>query len=126
MAADGRRHAAEADAASRSRTAALGGLTIRRATWFACTVCCLAVGDYVRGHSDVMTAFYASNVAVYLTNEQTRAFCGNLATLPAARDAWFIESDAAGQRETEGLRRIPSAVQSRAGCQPDRDADGPA
>lgn len=52
------------------------------------------VGDYVRGHTDVITAFYASNVAVYLTNEQTRAFCGNLATLPAARDAWFIESDA--------------------------------
>jgi hypothetical protein len=51
------------------------------------------VGDYVRGHSDVITAFYASNVAVYLTNEQTRAFCGNLSTLPAARDAWFIESD---------------------------------
>jgi hypothetical protein len=52
------------------------------------------VGDYVRGHSEVITAFYASNVAVYLTNEQARAFCGNLATLPAARDAWFIESDA--------------------------------
>jgi hypothetical protein len=52
------------------------------------------VGDYVRGHSDVITAFYASNVSVYLTNEQARAFCGNLAALPAARDAWFIESDA--------------------------------
>jgi hypothetical protein len=52
------------------------------------------VGDYVRGQSGVITAFYASNVAVYLTNEQMRTFCGNLATLPAARDAWFIESDA--------------------------------
>jgi hypothetical protein len=52
------------------------------------------VGDYVRGHTDVITAFYASNVAVYLTNEQTRTFCGNLATLPVAPDAWFIESDA--------------------------------
>ncbi len=52
------------------------------------------VGDYVRGHAEVITAFYASNVAVYLTNEQARAFCGNLAALPAARAAWFIESDA--------------------------------
>ena len=50
------------------------------------------VGDYVRERDDVISAFYASNVAVYLTNEQTRAFCGNLATLPAAGDAWFIES----------------------------------
>ena len=52
------------------------------------------VGDYVRDHANVVTAFYASNVAVYLTNEQARAFCGNLAALPAAPDAWFIESDA--------------------------------
>ena len=50
------------------------------------------VGDYVRERDDVISAFYASNVAVYLTNEQTRAFCRNLATLPAAGDAWFIES----------------------------------
>lgn len=53
-----------------------------------------AVGGYVRDHSDVITGFYASNVAVYLTNEQRRAFCGNLASLPAARNASFIESDA--------------------------------
>ena len=52
------------------------------------------VGDYTRGHSEAITAFYASNVAVYLTSEQMRTFCGNLAALPAARDAWFIESDA--------------------------------
>jgi hypothetical protein len=50
------------------------------------------VGEYVRGHGDVVSAFYASNVAVYLTNDQTRSFCRNLAGLPASRDAWFIES----------------------------------
>ena len=50
------------------------------------------VGDYVRERDDVISAFYASNVAVYLTEEQARAFCRNLATLPAAGDAWFIES----------------------------------
>jgi len=51
------------------------------------------IGDYVRQHDDVVRAFYGSNVGVYLTNQQTRAFCGNLAALPAARDASFIESD---------------------------------
>lgn len=42
------------------------------------------VGDYVREHTDVIHAFYGSNVGVYLNNQQTRAFCTNLATLPAA------------------------------------------
>jgi hypothetical protein len=52
------------------------------------------VGDYVREHTDVVRAFYGSNVGVYLTTQQTRAFCSNLAALPAAPGAWFIESDA--------------------------------
>jgi hypothetical protein len=51
------------------------------------------VGDYVRQQSDVITAFYGSNVGVYLTTQQTRLFCGNLATLPVAPRTWFIESD---------------------------------
>ena len=51
------------------------------------------VGDYVRQRSDVVQAFYGSNVQVYLTNRQAHAFCGNLAALPAAPDAWFIERD---------------------------------
>jgi hypothetical protein len=51
------------------------------------------VGDYVRSHSDAIQAFYASNVAVYLTNQQKRTYCVNLTTLPAARRAWFIERD---------------------------------
>ena len=62
------------------------------------------VGDYVRERHDVVSAFYASNVAVYLTNEQTRAFCGNLATLPVAGDAWFIES--------KGLRTFASKLRA--------------
>ena len=52
------------------------------------------VGDYARARHDVIQAFYGSNVGVYLTQRQTRAFCANLATLPVASDAWFIESDA--------------------------------
>jgi hypothetical protein len=51
------------------------------------------VGDYVRERADVIHAFYGSNVGVYLTNDQTREFCRNLATLPAAPRAWFIESN---------------------------------
>jgi len=52
------------------------------------------VGEYVRDHADVVRAFYGSNVGVYLTNEQAKTFCRNLAALPAAPDASFIESDA--------------------------------
>jgi hypothetical protein len=66
------------------------------------------VGDYVRSRSEVITAFYGSNVAVYLTNEQTRTYCGNLAALPAARDAWFIESDA--------VRRLSAKLDACAGA----------
>jgi hypothetical protein len=51
------------------------------------------VADYVRQHGEVVQAFYGSNVGVYLNKEQTRAFCGNLATVPIARNAWFIERD---------------------------------
>jgi hypothetical protein len=51
------------------------------------------VGAYVREHADVVQVFYGSNVGVYLSNQQTRAFCGNLASLPAAPVAWFVESD---------------------------------
>ena len=43
---------------------------------------------------DVVRAFYGSNVGVYLTTKQTRAYCATLATLPVSADAWFIESNA--------------------------------
>jgi hypothetical protein len=51
------------------------------------------MGEYVREHADVIQAFYGSNVGVYLTKQQMRAFCGNLATLPVARPALFIENN---------------------------------
>jgi hypothetical protein len=64
------------------------------------------VGTYVRDHADVIHAVYASNVGAYLTKEGARAFCGNLATLPAAPLAWFIESD--GMRSLDSkLRACP-------------------
>lgn len=52
------------------------------------------IGDYVRKHRGIIQAFYGSNVGVYLSNEQTRAFCANLAALPASSRAWFVERDA--------------------------------
>lgn len=65
------------------------------------------VGDYVRQHAGHVRAVYASNVGVYLTNQQRYAFCGNLAALPAPPRAWFIESDG---MQTLGARlRVCSA-----------------
>jgi hypothetical protein len=67
------------------------------------------VGDYVRTHGDVVQTFYGSNVGVYLNNQQTRAFCGNLASLPATRRAWFIERDAV-KTLTQKLESCPAVV----------------
>ena len=65
------------------------------------------VGDYVRGHRDVINAVYGSNVGAYLTSQQTRAFCRNLESLPAASPAWFIDSH--GRRSLQAkLRTCPS------------------
>jgi hypothetical protein len=64
------------------------------------------VGDYVRKHADVIHAFYGSNVGVYLTNRQTQAFCRNLAALPAAPRASFIERD--GVRSLTSKLRVCS------------------
>jgi hypothetical protein len=51
------------------------------------------VGAAARARKYDVTVFYGSNVGVYLTREQTRAFCRNLADLPAADGALFIERD---------------------------------
>jgi hypothetical protein len=66
------------------------------------------VGDYVRAHAAVIQAFYGSNVGVYLNKQQSRAFCGSLATLPAASRAWFIERD--------GVRSLASKLRT---CPPE-------
>jgi hypothetical protein len=72
------------------------------------------VGDYVRGHSTAVRAFYGSNVGVYLNLAQTRAFCASLAALPAATGAWYIERD--------GVRLLSA---KKAGCE-STTADGSA
>jgi hypothetical protein len=65
------------------------------------------VGDYVRRHGEVINAVYGSNVGAYLTSQQTRAFCRNLESLPAASPAWFIDSH--GRRSLQAkLRTCPT------------------
>lgn len=51
------------------------------------------IGDHARQHRAVIEAFYASNVGAYLSRAQTRDFCANLAALPAAPRAAFIEGN---------------------------------
>jgi hypothetical protein len=67
------------------------------------------VGDYLRAHGERVHAFYGSNVGVYLTNQQTYAFCANLATLPATSRTWFIDSDGMLALASR-LRACPSAA----------------
>ena len=50
------------------------------------------VSDYVRSHGASVSAFYSSNVEVYLNREGVAAFCGNLLALPSASRTWFIGS----------------------------------
>ena len=50
------------------------------------------VGDYARQRQQLVSAFYSSNVEVYLTRDQRRIFCGSLATLPHDSGTWFIAS----------------------------------
>ena len=67
------------------------------------------VGDYIRQHAGTVSAFYASNVEVYLTRQQTAAFCGSLAALPYDSRTWFIGS--------KGMRPLPSKLET---CSPGR------
>jgi len=65
------------------------------------------VGDYIRQHAGTVTAFYASNVEVYLNRRQTIAFCGSLATLPYDSRTCYIGSKA--------VRGFPSKLKA---CSP--------
>jgi hypothetical protein len=62
------------------------------------------VADYIRQHAGTLSAFYASNVEVYLSRQQTSAFCGSLATLPYHSRTWFIAS--------KGMRPLTSKLEA--------------
>ena len=49
-------------------------------------------GEYVRQHGESVSAFYSSNVEVYLNREKLAVFCRNLAMLPYTWQTWFIGS----------------------------------
>lgn len=67
------------------------------------------VGEDVGRRGRVVSAFYSSNVEVYLTNQQMIAFCGSLAALPWSTDGVFIDAKSVG----------PIAAKL-ANCPPDR------
>ena len=50
------------------------------------------LGSYLAQREAVVTAFYGSNVEVYLTKQRVSAFCANLAALPRAARAYFIDA----------------------------------
>ena len=52
-----------------------------------------AIGDYVRQRRGGVSVFYGSNVSVYLTRQQSQAFCANLATLPAYSTTAVVDRD---------------------------------
>jgi hypothetical protein len=56
-----------------------------------------AVGQYVREHGSVVSAFYLSNVEMYLYQQNLwEAFCRNVATLPLDGTSSFIRSSRNG------------------------------
>jgi hypothetical protein len=63
------------------------------------------VAAFVRQHGGLVSAFYSSNVEVYLSKQQSLAFCANLDSLPSHSQTWFIHS--------KGLRLLPAKL---AGC----------
>ena len=65
------------------------------------------VGEYVRSHRATVSAFYASNVEVYLTRGGLAAFCANLASLPYTSDTWFVLS--------KGLQPLTTKLEACAG-----------
>jgi hypothetical protein len=48
------------------------------------------IGEYVRRHDSHVSAFYGSNVEVYLSKPQMASYCDSLASLPVEWRTWFI------------------------------------
>jgi hypothetical protein len=70
------------------------------------------IGDYVRQHGQRVSAFYGSNVEVYLNREKSVAFCLNLTLLPYTWDTYFI-----GSKGKQPLRLKLAACRSTLGPQ---------
>jgi hypothetical protein len=59
---------------------------------FAGAVTLRGIGEYLRARGGIVSAFYGSNVEVYLSKDEFRAFCENLRTLPVGTRSRFIGS----------------------------------
>jgi hypothetical protein len=58
-----------------------------------------AVGDYVREHGAIVSAFYLSNVEQYLRQDYIwDRFCANVASMPLDAQSTFIRSQTGGNR----------------------------
>jgi hypothetical protein len=68
------------------------------------------VGKYVRQRRSSVSVFYASNVEVYLHQQKTIAYCGNIATLPHTPTTWFIDS--------RNMKRFPAKLKTCPGATP--------
>lgn len=68
------------------------------------------IGEHLRSQGETVSAFYGSNVEVYLTRSQRRTFCANLAALPYDDGTQFI-----GNRR---LLTMPVKLQACARIQP--------
>jgi hypothetical protein len=66
------------------------------------------VGEYVRQRRGTVSAFYASNVEVYLHQQKTIAYCGNIAALPYTATSWFIDS--------KNMKRFPAKLKTCPGA----------
>ncbi len=81
-----------------------------------------AVGQYVRDHGSVVTAFYLSNVENYLIQDGIwGAFCANVATMPLDARSTFIRSEQGNRYAGGGGRGLVNSLGSmqdevRTGC----------
>jgi len=80
-----------------------------------------AVGQYVRDHGAVVSAFYLSNVEEYLIeNGVWNAFCANVATMPLDVQSTFIKSERGYSAGSSGGRLVnfivPMQEEVRVGC----------
>ncbi|MFI5178573.1 MAG: hypothetical protein ACHQO8_08420 [Vicinamibacterales bacterium] len=70
-----------------------------------------AVGAYVREHGATVTAFYVSNVEMYLARAGTwGAFCANVATMPLDENSVFIRPSGARGMMLNGAPGTMTAV----------------
>jgi hypothetical protein len=78
-----------------------------------------AIGEYVRGHGAVISAFYLSNVEQYLRQDFIwDRFCANVASMPLDQHSTFIRSQTGGSRGFGGgFTNFPGMMQAEtSGC----------